>query len=808
MKGFRRLQRLGTEIANRHRQRRLSRQQESTMKLRPTVLALALALAMGSSAALAEPFTFQGYVENAGNPINGNADMTFRVYSAASGGSLLGNEIVQNAWPVADGVFTIDLDAGIGLVFDGGPRFLEVEVNGQILSPRLEILPAPLAASANALRGRAVSASAPASGDVMTWTGTQWAPEAPSGGGGSYSAGAGLALAGTVFSVAPSYQLPQACSNGQVAKWNGSAWACAADADTNTTYSAGTGLSLAGTVFSVNFAGSGAASTAARSDHQHFGATWVGNAAHGLTVETDGAFAAVRGFSNAEGATPGVGLLGEAADSSQGVGIRGRGNLAGVEGVALTNTASGIIGRFNHATGTGAAVRGESAAAGASGVQGVNSNTGGGAGVNGRIGAALGYGVIGENTATTGAAVGVYGVSSSGDGQGVLGFTAGATGSGAGVRGVSGASNGVGVEGEARRGVLGLGAIAGVEGRASDPMGAGLLGIATAVTGQTRGVEAAVASPDGAGVFAMNSSIAGSAFGTYSQTSSSAGTAVLGDALATSGVTRGLHGRAASPSGVGVRAENTAVSGNGNALQVIGNAPSGDSLVVNANGTGNSWAIIARSAGNPGRVIDAQLTNNASNGVAIYSQVNNVNARAGQFVNLAGGEAARFDGNVNVVGNHTVSGTKSFRIDHPLDPENRYLLHYNLEGPEPFNLYRGTVKLDMAGAAEIELPEYFEAINIDLSYQLTAVGAAMPNLHVAREVEGNRFAIAGGAAGKRVSWQVTAVRNDPWVRDRGFKADVEKSPEEKGRFLYPEGYGRDGTKAIGFEQRFEKSEIR
>jgi len=41
------------------------------------------------------------------------------------------------------------------------------------------------------------------------------------------------------------------CGSGQVAKWNGSVWNCADDIDTNTTYSAGTGLDLAGTTFSV-----------------------------------------------------------------------------------------------------------------------------------------------------------------------------------------------------------------------------------------------------------------------------------------------------------------------------------------------------------------------------------------------------------------------------------------------------------------------------------------------------------------------------------------------------------------------------
>ena len=58
-----------------------------------------------------------------------------------------------------------------------------------------------------------------------------------------------------------------ACGAGEVAKWNGTAWACAPDNDT--TYTAGPGLILLGTQFSVAFAGTGIADTAARSDHDH-----------------------------------------------------------------------------------------------------------------------------------------------------------------------------------------------------------------------------------------------------------------------------------------------------------------------------------------------------------------------------------------------------------------------------------------------------------------------------------------------------------------------------------------------------------
>jgi len=46
--------------------------------------------------------------------------------------------------------------------------------------------------------------------------------------GGAYAAGTGLTLSGTVFSVAPTYQLPQTCKANEFAQWNGTIWICGA----------------------------------------------------------------------------------------------------------------------------------------------------------------------------------------------------------------------------------------------------------------------------------------------------------------------------------------------------------------------------------------------------------------------------------------------------------------------------------------------------------------------------------------------------------------------------------------------------
>lgn len=73
------------------------------------------------------------------------------------------------------------------------------------------------------------------------------------------------------LSIADSHRLPQGCATGQVAEaGTGDPWVCAVDDDT--LFEAGSGLSRTGTEFSVLFGDSGAATRAARSDHDHDGA--------------------------------------------------------------------------------------------------------------------------------------------------------------------------------------------------------------------------------------------------------------------------------------------------------------------------------------------------------------------------------------------------------------------------------------------------------------------------------------------------------------------------------------------------------
>jgi hypothetical protein len=162
--------------------------------------------------------------------------------------------------------------------------------------------------------------------------------------------------------------------------------------------------------------------------------------------------------------------------------------------------------------------------------------------------------------------------------------------------------------------------------------------------------------------------------------------------------------------------------------------------------------------------------------------------------------AGYFGGDVHVTGNLT-KGSGSFKIDHPLDPADKYLYHSFVESPDMKNIYDGVATLDENGSAVISLPDWFEALNRDFRYQLTSIGTPQPGLYVAREVESNAFAISGGAPGARVSWQVTGTRHDAYAEAHRIPIEEEKKLGEKGRYLHPELFGHAGDPPIGALQK-------
>ncbi|MCB0730174.1 MAG: hypothetical protein KDC88_03995 [Ignavibacteriae bacterium] len=148
----------------------------------------------------------------------------------------------------------------------------------------------------------------------------------------------------------------------------------------------------------------------------------------------------------------------------------------------------------------------------------------------------------------------------------------------------------------------------------------------------------------------------------------------------------------------------------------------------------------------------------------------------------------------------------SSKIDHPLDPTNKNINLAYLQSPEMMNVYNGNVTLDGSGEATVTMADWFEALNKDFRYQLTAIGTPGPNLYVAEKINGNQFRIAGGVPGMEVSWQVTGVRQDAYANENRIKVEELKKPEERGKYLHPTAFGQSKEMGISYSESMKQQE--
>lgn len=160
------------------------------------------------------------------------------------------------------------------------------------------------------------------------------------------------------------------------------------------------------------------------------------------------------------------------------------------------------------------------------------------------------------------------------------------------------------------------------------------------------------------------------------------------------------------------------------------------------------------------------------------------------------GYAGWFNGRVAVLGTLSKGGG-SFKIDHPLDPANKTLSHSFVESPDMLNIYNGNVTTDADGFATVILPDWFEALNRDFRYQLTVIGQFAQAI-VAEEISGNQFRIQTDKPGVKVSWQVTGIRHDPFAEAYRIPVEEEKTGDERGRYLYPDVYGKTVQESIWY----------
>lgn len=377
----------------------------------------------------------------------------------------------------------------------------------------------------------------------------------------------------------------------------------------------------------------------------------------------------------------------------------------------------------------------------------------------------MGYGIVGIHgdlpvnaPPLAGGTAGVWG--SSKQGPGVLGISEnndgvrGKSSSGAGVSGYSDTEDGVYgfTNGRGANGVFG-------ENHYDGPASTGVLGM-SGDSGQGQGI----------GVKGL-----------------SGRTGVLG-----AGGEVGVEGL--SHNGVGVKGTSTTSTGiEGNAddgIGVKGNASRG----IGVQGNSDSGVGVEGNSGSFG------VWGLSRHGAAVLGLAGDGYAIAG----LSGpnGYAGYFDGPVFFTGPLEKPGG-AFKIDHPLDPANQYLQHSFVESPDMKNVYDGVAKLNRKGEALVKLPNWFGALNKDFRYLLTAIGKPGPNLYIAKGISDNRFKIAGGNAGMKVSWQVTGIRQDAWANAHRIAVEEKKVKKERGRFLHPELYGKSEQKSIGWARNPE-----
>ncbi len=491
--------------------------------------------------------------------------------------------------------------------------------------------------------------------------------------------------------------------------------------------------------------------------HTHWGETWAGAVGpHGLRVEHTASSGAADGLVGVSASTAGRGVFGEATATS--------GATVGVAGQADSVGGDGVLGAATAATGT------------TNGIHGTSNST-------------SGRGVYGQALAASGIALGVYGRSESSSGYGVYGYATAASGVTYGVAGRSASSGGYGLYGEA---TATSGVTYGIFGQSASTDGRGVHGYASASSGTTYGVYGQAFSTGGRGVYGLASGVSGATYGVYGQSNSASGTGLYGLAAdGGTGTTFGVYGQSNSANGyggyfVGYGADAVYVENLSSGRGIQAYAPN-DTAVWGRTDAGTA-GVDGRNSSAAGRGVYGRASSTTGVNYGVYGRTDSASGYGGYFV-----------GNLSTTG--TLSkAAGSFKIDHPLDPANQYLYHSFVESPDMMNIYNGMATLDAKGEASVQMPAWFEALNRDFRYQLTPIGAAMPNLYIAQEMQGNVFRIAGGAPGLKVSWEVTGIRHDAYANAHRIPVEEPKPASERGLYLHPTELGQPAELGLDYQR--------
>lgn len=246
--------------------------------------------------------------------------------------------------------------------------------------------------------------------------------------------------------------------------------------------------------------------------------------------------------------------------------------------------------------------------------------------------------------------------------------------------------------------------------------------------------------------------------------------------------------------------------GGGSGIRGTSNTGNG---VTGASASGNG--VYGSVSSNPSGVVDGSAFNGVkgeglgSDSIGVLGVANNGTFATGVWGMSNSGYAGYFSGHVAITGDLSVAGNiskggGSFKIDHPLDPANKYLSHSFIESPDMMNIYNGNVTTDAKGVATITMPDYFQSLNRDFRYQLTVIGQFAQAI-VANEIKDNRFQVKTNKPNVKVSWQVTGIRQDAYANANRIPVEEDKSEAARGSYLHPEAFGQPAEKSIRSTQR-------
>ena len=330
-------------------------------------------------------------------------------------------------------------------------------------------------------------------------------------------------------------------------------------------------------------------------------------------------------------------------------------------------------------------------------------------------------------------------------------------------------------------------------GETNNPTGRALQGFNFASTGSGAGVWAETASESGTGIHAKATASSGQNYGGYFESAGDAGVGVYGAATSSSGNGYGGWFTHAGFSGIAVYGSATASGGTigqyGGYFECAGDAATG---------------VTGRTSATSGSSIAGHFWDSSSGGTAVRAYASSLTGTPialSAFCNSSTGLAGQFTGNVAVSG--TISkGGGSFKIDHPLDPANKYLYHSFVESPDMKNIYDGNVTTDQSGYATVTLPNWFESLNRDFRYQLTVLDESDSDwvmVKIVKKIENNQFTIRTSSPNIEVSWLVTGIRKDAFANENRIPTEVEKEAWNKGRYLHPTAFGKPADLATGRE---------